>query len=119
MSSRSTRSAVIGGTSLYLGNVDERGAPARLFHDLITEAERERGGKVSMTILQRVAVRTWAAMVVDIERMTAEAASTGKPLSEAYGVLCDRADRQARRMGPVKAPPPKDIRTHLASKGKP
>lgn len=112
-------SAVANGTSLFMGQVDERTAPARLFGELLRMAEEERGGREAMSVVQRQAARAWAVTTVEMERMAAEATAAGKPLPPEHGVLCDRADRQARRMGPVKAPARKTIRDHLAAKAKP
>lgn len=107
MPSTKGRSKVANANSLFLGKVDERSAPARLFGELLRQAEEERGGREAMTVVQRQAARSWAALSVEAERIQSEATAAGKPLPESYGVLCDRANRQVERMGPVKAQAPR------------
>ncbi|GEP07610.1 hypothetical protein [Methylobacterium oxalidis] len=100
---RCQKSKLTNGTSLFLGDVDGRSAIARRFGDLMHELEFERGGPEAMTSLQRQAVRAYAALCVERERIESDMAM-GKTINgEAYGKLCDRMDRQSRRMGLPKA----------------
>lgn len=120
MSSPSKQKArITNGTSLFLGEVDGRSLIARRFGDLVRELEAERGGTSAMTSVHRQAVRAYAALCVERERIETDMAA-GKPTdAELYGRLCDRMDRQSRRMGPPKAPERKSLRDHVAARRSP
>jgi hypothetical protein len=98
------RSRVSNGTRLLIGG-DARSKVARRWRDLVLDAEAERGGSEALTLTQRQAIRRWATLAVQCEQMEADLAA-GRPVSpEVYGQLVDRADRAARRMGPVRKAP--------------
>lgn len=109
-------SAVSNG-KLFLGDVDGRSAIARRFGDLVSELEAERGGRDAMGSVQRQAVRAYATLCVERERIETRMAAGETINTEGYGQLCDRMDRQSRRMGLPKAPERKSLREHLAAKG--
>lgn len=108
------RSAVTNGSRIFLEAVPGNSETARRFKDLLNAAEIERGGSEAMTAPQRTAARAWAGLAVLLEQMHTDIARGIRVDSERLGQLGDRMDRQSRRMGPVKAPVPKDIRSHLA-----
>lgn len=110
------RSAVSNGTSLFLGDVDGRSALARRFRDLVLELEAERGGADAMGSVQRQAVRAYATLCVERERIETRMAAGETINAEGYGQLADRMDRQSRRMGPVKAPERKSLREYVTAK---
>lgn len=109
------QSRLTNGTSLFLGAVDARSAIARRFGDLVSELEAERGGREAMGSVQRQAVRAYATLCVERERIETKMAAGETINAEVYGQLCDRMDRQSRRMGPPKAPERKSLRDHLAA----
>lgn len=110
------RSAVSNG-KLFLGRVDGRSDIARRFSDLITDLEAERGGTDALGVIERQAVRAFAMLSVQRELIEADMAAGKAVNPEAYGQLCDRMDRQSRRMGlPVK-PGRKSLREHVATGG--
>ncbi|WP_267427089.1 hypothetical protein [Methylobacterium sp. GC_Met_2] len=98
------KAAVSNGSRLHLLQLDGRTLEGRRFADLVEALTAERGGYEALDTAKRQAIRMYAQLAVERERIEGERAS-GKAIdSEAYGKLCDRADRQYRRMGPVKAP---------------
>ena len=111
------RSRLTNGTTLFLGDVDGRSAIARRFGDLVSELEAERGGRAAMGSVQRQAVRAYATLCVERERIETKMAAGETINADVYGQLCDRMDRQSRRMGPVKAPERKSLRDHVATGG--
>ena len=111
------RSRLTNGTTLFLGDVDGRSAIARRFGDLVSELEAERGGRAAMGSVQRQAVRAYATLCVERERIETKMAAGETINADVYGQLCDRMDRQSRRMGPVKAPERRSLRDHLAAGG--
>lgn len=93
------RSIVTNGRRLFMVPVQD-GAEFRRFADLLAKVEAERGGREAMTVTQQEAARQFVALSVAMERLHAELAA-GRPVNlEDLGQLGDRADRQARRMGP-------------------
>lgn len=110
--SRSPRvqSALSNGTRMHLSRVDGRSAAGRRFTDLVRTLEAERGGAEALDTGRRQAIRAYAQLVVERELMEAQRAG-GKAIdAESYGQLCDRADRQLRRMGAPKAPERQGVR---------
>ena len=114
--SRSPRvqSALSNGTRMHLGRVDGRSAAGRRFTDLVRTLEAERGGAESLDVGRRQAIRAYAQLVVERELMEAQRAAGRAIDPETYGQLCDRADRQLRRMGPLKAPERQSVRERYA-----
>ena len=108
------QSAVTNAKRRFLAIVDGRSVEARRFQDILSEVEAEHGGVETMTAAQKAAARAFAQLCVEREKME-WASAAGQPFdAEAYGVLCDRMDRQARRLGPA----PKKRKTldeHLAA----
>lgn len=110
---RPNRSAVTSGARTHVARTDGRTVEGRRFADLLHAVETERGGRAAMSITQQEAARQYAALTVAMERMHAELAA-GRPVDfDALGQLGDRADRQARRMGPPKAAARKSILDRL------
>lgn len=97
------RSAVTNGTRMFLGSVPGTSEIARRYADFVLDLETERGGKAALSTIQREAVRAYAGLAVRLEQIHAEMAAGAAVDPEALGQLGDRMDRQARRMGPVKA----------------
>jgi len=95
------RSGVTNGTRVFLSPVLDS-VSGRRFADLLHAAERERGGRDAMTVTQQEAARQWAGLCVAMEQLHADLAAGKSVDLEALGQIGDRADRQARRMGPVK-----------------
>ena len=107
------RSAVSNG-KLFLGRVDGRTDVARRFADIIADLEAERGGTEALGVIERQAVRAFAMLSVQRELIEAEMAAGKAVNAEVYGQLCDRMDRQSRRMGQPMKPGRKSLRDHLA-----
>ena len=113
------RSAVTNGTRLYLAPVDGRREEARRFADLLAEVEAEHGGPERMSVALRAAARAFAQMCVEREVMEMQRARGEAIDVEVYGQLCDRIDRQARRLVPPKDVKPKhDLRDYLSRRTK-
>lgn len=100
-----SRSAVTNGTRLHLRPVDGRGEFARRFADLLAEVEAELGGLANMTVTQKAAARAFAQMCVEREVMEMKRAGGEAINVDEYGTLCDRIDRQGRRLQPAKSEP--------------
>lgn len=115
--SRSPRvqSSLTNGSRMHLSRVDGRTAAGRRFADLVRTLEAERGGADALDTGRRQAIRAYAQLVVERELLEARRAAGEAIDSEAYGQLCDRADRQLRRAGPLKAKTA-DLHSHLASR---
>lgn len=110
------RSAVTNGNRVFLTPVDGNSEVARRFKDIMHEVERERGGPDALSVTVREACRAYAGLAVVLEGMHADLAS-GRPVDvEAMGIIGDRLDRQARRMGPVKAAERASLRDHFAGR---
>lgn len=108
------KAAVSNGSRLHLLQLDGRTLEGRRFADLVEALTAERGGLEALDTAKRQAIRMYAQLAVERERIEGERAS-GKPIdSEAYGKLCDRADRQFRRMGPAKPPERPGLRDRFA-----
>lgn len=108
-----TRSAVTNGSRVFLRRIDGRGPEARRFEDILAEVHAMLGGEASMTIIQKAAARAFASLCVAREVME-QAQVEGKAFdAEAYGQLCDRMDRQARRLGEPEAPIRPSAREHV------
>lgn len=109
-----TKAAVSNGSRLHLLRLDGRTLEGRRFTDLVEALTAERGGHDALDTAKRQAIRMYAQLAVERERIEGERAS-GKPIdAEVYGKLCDRADRQFRRMGPPKAPERPGLRDRFA-----
>lgn len=108
------RSAVSNG-KLFLGRVDGRTDVARRFADIIADLETERGGTEALGVIERQAVRAFAMLSVQRELIEADMAAGKVVNADVYGQLCDRMDRQSRRMGsPIKSVR-KSLREHVAA----
>ncbi|MBY0295629.1 MAG: hypothetical protein K2X71_06265 [Methylobacterium sp.] len=111
------RNALSNGSRLHVRHVDGRTEEGRRFADLVADLTAERAGAAALPITQQQAIRRYAQLVVELETLEAIRAS-GKPIDvEAYGQLCDRLDRQSRRLGPVRANKPVSAREYAASRG--
>lgn len=115
-----SRSAVTNGTRLYLTPLDGRTEQARRFSDLLRQVEDEHGGRERMSVALQAAARAFAQLCVEREIME-QARAQGQDIDvELYGQLCDRIDRQARRLVPPKDAKPKlDLRGYLAGRTTP
>jgi hypothetical protein len=109
------QSLLTNGSTLFLGEVDGRSAIARRFGDLVSEHEAERSGRGAMGSVQRQAVRAYATLCIERKRIETKMAAGETINAETYGQLCDRMDRQGRRMGNPKASAPKTLRAHLTA----
>ena len=110
-------SALTNGSALFLGSVDGRSLIARRYSDLLRELEEERGGAAMLGVTAREAARAYAGLAVRLDQLHADIAAGKAVDPEALGQLGDRMDRQARRMGPPRAPERKSLREHVASGG--
>jgi hypothetical protein len=96
------RAAITNGTRLHLAKVDSnRTLEGRRFADLVTALTDERGGHAALDVATMAAIRGYAQLLVLRELMEARRASGEEISIEGYGQLCDRCDRQFRRMGPA------------------
>jgi len=111
------QSRLTNGSTLFLGGVDSRSSVGRRYADLLRELEAERGGAAGLSVTAREAVRIYAGLAVRLEQLHADIAAGKDVDPETLGQLGDRLDRQARRMGPPKAPERKSLRDHLAAGG--
>lgn len=111
------QSKLTNGTRVFLGGVSACTPVGRRYADLLRELEAERGGAVGLSVTAREAVRIYAGLAVRLEQLHADIAAGKDADPEALGQLGDRLDRQARRMGPPKAPERKSLRDHLAAGG--
>lgn len=111
------QSRLTNGSTLFLGDVDARSSVGRRYADLLRELEAERGGAAALSVTAREAVRAYAGLAVRLEQLHTDIAAGKAVDPEALGQLGDRLDRQARRMGPPKAPERKSLRDHLATGG--
>lgn len=113
------RSAVTNGSRLFLRPVDGRTEEARRFGDLLREIEAEHGGAESMNVVTRAAARAFAQMCVERELME-ERRAKGETIDvEVYGQLCDRIDRQGRRLQvdtKTARKPPNSLKARLAAR---
>ena len=109
------QSRLTNGSRVFLGDVDARSPVGRRYADLLRELEAERGGATGLSVTAREAVRIYAGLAVRLEQLHADIAAGKDVDPEALGQLGDRLDRQARRMGPPKAPERKSLRDHLAA----
>ena len=95
-----TRSAMTNGRRLHLVRPSGWTAEGRRFQDLVEALTEERGGAAALDVARQEAIRMYALLSVERSRIEVDMAS-GRPVdAEHYGRLCDRADRQYRRMGP-------------------
>ncbi|WP_156376269.1 hypothetical protein [Methylobacterium sp. Leaf117] len=90
---------------------------ARRYADILRELEAERGGAAGLSVTAREAMRAYAGLAVRLEQLHTDIAAGKEVDPEALGQLGDRLDRQARRMGPVKAPERRSLRDHFAAGG--
>ena len=113
------RSGIANGERFHIVAVDARTVTGRRFRELVLLLEAERGGADALDVGRRAAVRAYAQLLVEREMMEARRA-TGEAIDvEVYGQLCDRCDRQLRRMGPpVSKSTRPDLATHLARKAR-
>lgn len=96
------RSRVSNGSSLFLGEVDGRGAVARRLHDILAEIVSDLGGADTLSEAQRQLARRAATLSIQCELIEAELAAGGELSAErldTYGVLTDRLGRCLQRIG--------------------
>ncbi|MHC2018703.1 hypothetical protein [Methylobacterium sp. CM6247] len=110
------RSAVSNG-KLFLGRVDGRMDVARRFANIIADLEAERGGTEALGVVERQAVRAFAMLSVQRELIEADMAAGNAVNPGAYGQLCDRMDRQSRRMGQPLKLGRKSVRDQIIGQG--
>lgn len=108
-----TRSAVSNGTRLYLTALDGRSEAARRFADILRDIEAEHGGREHMGVATHAAARAFAQLCVEREIMEQRRAEGHEIDVELYGQLCDRIDRQARRIVPPERKSKPDLREYL------
>lgn len=108
------RSALANGSRPFLVTVPGSTEAARHFKCVLDEVEAERGGKAAMSVTQREAARAYAGLAVELAKLHAAMASGQNVDLEALGQIGDRMDRQARRMGPPKAPERPGVRERYA-----
>jgi hypothetical protein len=109
-----SRSAVTNGQRTFLHPVDGRKAEARRFEDILLEVQAQHGGDACMNVYQKSAARAYASLCVARETMEL-AQARGEPFDQdQYGVLCDRMDRQARRLGEKRIPALRSARERAA-----
>ncbi|MHC2108339.1 hypothetical protein [Methylobacterium sp. CM6246] len=98
------RSALANGSRPFLVTVPGSTEAARHYKSVLDEVEAERGGKAAMSVTAREAARAYAGLAVELAKLHAAMAGGQNVDLEALGQIGDRMDRQARRMGPPKAP---------------
>lgn len=98
------RSALSNGSRPFLVTVPGGTEAARHYTSVLEEVEAERGGKTAMSVTAREAARAYAGLAVELAKLHAAMAGGQSVDLEALGQIGDRMDRQARRMGPPKAP---------------
>ncbi|MCJ2070595.1 NAD(P)/FAD-dependent oxidoreductase [Methylobacterium sp. J-030] len=108
------RSALANGSRPFLVTVPGSTEAARHYKSVLDEVEAERGGKAAMSVTQREAARAYAGLAVELAKLHAAMASGQNVDLEALGQIGDRMDRQARRMGPPKAPERPGVRERYA-----
>ncbi|MCJ2056845.1 hypothetical protein MKL09_09790 [Methylobacterium sp. J-048] len=111
------RSALANGSRPFLVTVPGSTEAARHYKSVLDEVEAERGGKAAMSVTQREAARAYAGLAVELAKLHAAMAGGQNVDLEALGQIGDRMDRQARRMGPPRAPERPGLRSYLAGKG--
>lgn len=111
------RSALANGSRPFLVTVPGSTEAARHYKSVLDEVEAERGGRAAMSVTQREAARAYAGLAVELAKLHAAMAAGQNVDLEALGQIGDRMDRQARRMGPPKAPARGDLKSYLAGKG--
>lgn len=104
------RSALANGSRPFLVTVPGSTEAARHYKSVLDEVEAERGGRAAMTVTQREAARAYAGLAVELAKLHAAMAGGQDVDLEALGQIGDRMDRQARRMGPPKAPERQGVR---------
>lgn len=114
------KAAITNGTRLHLGKVDQPSTAGRRFADLVRLLSDELGGSETLSTERKSAIRAFAALVVERERMETALARGERFDAELYGQLVDRCDRLSRRMHklPAKSARGTDLATHLASKAR-
>lgn len=115
------RAAITNGTCLHLGKVGAVSVAGRRFADLVRILSDELGGAETLSTERKSAIRAYAALVVERERMETALARGESFDAELYGQLVDRCDRLSRRMHklPVKPARGADLAAHLARKSRP
>lgn len=111
---RATRSALTNGRRLHLVRPSGWTVEGRRFQDLVEALTEERGGHDALDTGRREAIRMYALLSVERGRIETDMASGKAVDAESYGKLCDRADRQYRRMGPPKGPQRLTLEQRLA-----
>lgn len=96
-----SRAAVTNGKRLHITRPSGLTVEGRRFADLVEALMEERGGRASLDVGRQQAIRMYALLSVEREQIEAAKASGEHIDAEGYGKLCDRADRQFRRMGPA------------------
>lgn len=110
------RTRLTNGRTLFLGEVDGRTEIGRRYGDVIAELTAERGGAAALSFCQAEAIRTYAGLVIQRDLLHSRLAAGERVETEELGQIGDRMDRQARRMGPPKAPERPDLRSHIAAR---
>ncbi|MCJ2067911.1 NAD(P)/FAD-dependent oxidoreductase [Methylobacterium sp. J-030] len=108
------RSALANGSRPFLVTVPGSTEAARHYKSVLDEVEAERGGKAAMSVTAREAARAYAGLAVELAKLHAAMAGGQNVDAEALGQIGDRMDRQARRMGPPKAPERPGVRERYA-----
>lgn len=108
------RSALANGSRPFLVTVPGSTEAARHYKSVLDEVEAERGGRAAMSVTQREAARAYAGLAVELAKLHAAMAAGQNVDLEALGQIGDRMDRQARRMGPPKAPDRQGLRERYA-----
>ena len=108
------RSALANGSRPFLVTVPGSTEAARHYKSVLDEVEAERGGRAAMSVTQREAARAYAGLAVELAKLHAAMAGGQDVDLEALGQIGDRMDRQARRMGPPKAPERQTVRDRYA-----
>jgi hypothetical protein len=108
------RSALVNGSRPFLVAVPGSTEAARHYKSVLDEVESERGGRAAMSVTQREAARAYAGLAVELAKLHAAMAAGQNVDLEALGQIGDRMDRQARTMGPPKAPERQGVRERYA-----
>jgi hypothetical protein len=97
--SRTNRSRVSNGSSLFLETVDQRSAEARRFRDILGEIVGDLGGADRLSEGQRQMARRCALLSTECERMEAKAVAGEEIDLDVFGQLTDRLGRAFQRLG--------------------
>jgi hypothetical protein len=104
----------LGKEKLLLIGFDGRTKFARDLRDKRARLIEERGGLSALSTVQIDAIGAFALLTLERDRMAAARQAGGTIDLDQYGVLCDRCDRLARRMGdPVSKPVTQSARERI------